>query len=245
MPIASTRAFVLGGSTIGEQDRLIHLLTADRGILRAMAPGSLKARNRFGSLFELFTEGEFHYYWQENREYITINKGEIINSYFQTVSDPANIFYFYLIADIFIKFIPYNHKDKRLYRLLHAILEQRQQGIDMDLLLLYFLVWVLRIEGMMFSARMCSNCNKANISRAWIRTDFRGILCHTCKTTEPLVLHSSELQYLIWTEKHSPKELGAWKEKIDAAKLIRTFTRKIQYHGECTLKSAQYLAEFH
>jgi recombinational DNA repair protein (RecF pathway) len=74
MPIAAAQAFVLGSSPLKEQDRLIHLLTLDRGILRAMAPGSLKFKNRFGSLFELFTEGEFHYYWQENKDLITISK---------------------------------------------------------------------------------------------------------------------------------------------------------------------------
>jgi DNA repair protein RecO (recombination protein O) len=244
MPIASTRAFVLGSSPFSEQDRLVHLLTEDRGILKAMAPGSLKARNRFGSLFELFTEGEFHYYWQENRELITISKGEIIHSYFPVVSEPRNIFYFYMIAEVFLHFVCYDHKEQRLYRLLHAILEQREEGIAMDLLLLYFLIWVLRIEGMMFNPGTCYNCHEKNPDRAWFKKDFRGILCQKCKSTEGMVLHRGELDYIRWTETHSPKESTGWEKKIDTPKLIRSFTRKIQYHGECSIKSSQYLKEF-
>ncbi|MCP5050442.1 MAG: DNA repair protein RecO [bacterium] len=244
MPLGSTRAFVLGSSAFSEQDRLIHLLTVERGILRAIAPGSMKVRNRFGSLFELFTEGEFHYYWQENRELITVSKGDIINSYFKTVSDPQNIFYFYLIADVLLHFVPVNHKEKRLYRLLHSILTQGKEGIQIDLLLLYFLVWTLRIEGMMFNPRLCYNCYDKNLQQAWFKTDFRGILCHKCKTTEHLGLDAEELNYIQWTEKHSPKEVETWKGRIDTPKLIRAFTKKIQHHGECTLKSAQYLTEF-
>jgi DNA repair protein RecO (recombination protein O) len=244
MPIASTQAFVLGNSPLKEQDRLIHLLTMNRGILRAMAPGSLKFKNRFGSLFELFTEGEFHYYWQENKDLITISKGEILHSYFNIVSDPQNIFYFYLAAEVFLKFIPFYQKDNRLYRLLQAILLHRQEGVEMNLLLVYFLIWVLRIEGMMFDPRLCYNCFAKNIQQAWIKQDFQGILCPQCKTTETLMLVDEELGFIKWTGKNSPKGLGEWKEKIDIAKLVRAFTRKIEYHGECSLKSSQYLSEF-
>lgn len=222
---------------------MVHLFTVDRGTIRASAPGSLKVRNRFGSLFELFTEGEFQYYWQENRDMITISKGEIIQSYFQTVSDPGRIFYFYLISDIFRQFIPFNEKDDRLYRLLHSILTHSQEGISMNLLLLYFLIWALRIEGLMFNPRMCSNCGRPDLSRAWIRLDFRGILCETCRSTENTILTQEDLEFLKWTERHSPKELEVW-TALDVSRLIRIFTKKIEYHGECTLKSTQYLPEF-
>jgi len=244
MPIGSTRAFVLGGNAFGEQDRLIHLLTVDQGIIKAIAPGSMKIRNRFGSLFELFTEGEFHYYWQENREMITISKGEIINSHFKTVSDAGNIFYFYLMVDVFLKFIPQNHLEKRLYRLLNVILEQRAAGIEMDLLLLYFLIWVLRIEGMLFNPGLCSNCGETQLDVAYFRTDYRGLLCRRCRTTEPVEISAAELNFVKWTERGKPSDLSPWKDKLDRARMIRAFTRKIQHHGECTLNSAQYLSEF-
>ena len=65
MPLASTQALILGSFPINEQDKLTQLLTTDRGILKAVAPGALKSNNRFGSLLELFTEGNFIYYWNE------------------------------------------------------------------------------------------------------------------------------------------------------------------------------------
>ncbi len=96
----------------------------------------------------------------------------------------------------------------------------------------------------MFNPRICYNCYAANIENAWLKTDYRGILCHQCKTGEKALLVREELRFLKWTEKNSPKKLGDWQKKIDTAKLIRTFTRKIQYHGEFTLKSRQHLSEF-
>ena len=220
------------------------LLIYETGSKYSISRISLKFKNRFGSLIELFTEGEFHYYWQENKDLITISKGEIFHSYFNIVSDPQNIFYFYLVTEVFLKFIPFNQKDNRLYRLLQAILLHRQEGVEMNLLLVYFLIWVLRIEGMMFDPRLCYNCFTKNIQQAWIKQDFQGILCTQCKTTETLMLADEELGFIKWTGKNSPKGLGEWREKIDIAKLVRAFTRKIEYHGECSLKSSQYLSEF-
>jgi DNA repair protein RecO (recombination protein O) len=232
MPNASTQAFVLGTSPFNEQDKLVHLLTFDRGILRAIAPGALKNRNRFGSLLELFTEGEFQYHWKEDKEMITLSKGDIVKSYFNTVSEPQNIFYFYLVSEILLKFVPYNHRDKRI------------KGIEINLLLLYFLIWILRIEGMMFNPQICHNCFDRNIQQAWMRTDFRGILCSKCKTNENLMFTGNDLQFIQWTEKNGPKDLDVWQGKINREKLIRMFKGKIEYHGEFSLKSSQYLAEF-
>lgn len=244
MPYASTKAFVLGVMPLKEQDKMVHLLTAERGILKAMAPGSLKVKNRFGSLLELFTEGDFVYYWQEEKELITISKGEILNSYFNIVSQPENIFYFYLVAEIILKFVPFNHKDKRLYRLLHTVLENRAGGIEMDILLLYFLIWILRIEGMMFNPGTCYNCYRENLDEAWLKRDFRGILCQTCKTNEKFHFNRQDLQYIQWTRNNSAKDLPSWQGKIDWPRLIRIFKTKIEYHGEFSLKSSLYLPEF-
>ena len=163
MPIGSTQAFVLSTSPLNEQDKIVHLLTADRGIIKAVAPGSLKSGNRFGALLELFTEGDFQYYWKENKEMVTISKGDIINSYFNLISDPENIFYFYLISETLLKFIPFNLRDKRIFRLVASIIKGRVKGINMNLLLLYFFVWILRIEGMMFNPGICYNCFQKSI----------------------------------------------------------------------------------
>lgn len=244
MPIDATRAFILGTLPFSEQDKLVHLLTVNKGILKAIAPGALKNKNRFGSLLELFSEVEFQYYWQEEKELITLSKGDLVKSYFHIVSDPGNIFYFYLMAEILLRFVPYNHNDDRIYRLVRAFLENRTNGIEINLLFLYFLVWILRIEGMMFDPGFCHNCFTRDIQQAWLKTDFRGILCSQCKTNENIMFTTNDLKFLSWTQTHSPKDLEIWKEKIDCPKLIRIFKQKIEYHGELILKSSQYLPEF-
>src|SRR5512145_2722566 len=115
MPQASILALVLATSPLNEQDKLVSLLTPERGLLRAVAPGAAKIRNRFGSLLELFTEGEFQYHWREDRELVTIGRGEIRKSYFPLVSATENVFYFYLLAEIALKSMQPDHGDARIY----------------------------------------------------------------------------------------------------------------------------------
>ena len=220
------------------------MLTENRGILRGMAPGSLKGKNRFGSLLELFTEGEFFYYWKENREIITLSKADLVQSYFHTVSDAQNIFHFYLISEILLKFVPPSHKDPRIYRLVSAVLKSRHQGVAMERLLLYFLVWILRIEGLMFNSGICYNCYGNSQPKAWLKSDFRGILCQKCRGDEVFALDEAELAWLSWSESHGPEKVETWKGRMDQQKMIRIFTAKIAHHAECSFKSTQYLSPF-
>ncbi len=243
MPLSSTKGLVLGSSLINEQDKLVYLLTLDRGIIRAIAPGAARARNRFGSLFELFTAGDFQYYWNEEKERITLTQGEITWSFFPVVSRPENIFYFYLVAEIVLKLVPFDHRDRRIYRLLMTILKTREEGAKIDFLVLYFLIWILKIEGLLFQADVCANCQARDLRRAWIRDDFRGILCPECKRNERLMLGGNDLRFIRWALTHSPAQWKNWIGAVPAASLIRLLIRQIEYHGEFTLKTTLYLPE--
>lgn len=243
MPLSSTKALVLGTSLINEQDKLVFLLTPDRGIIRATAPGAARGKNRFGSALELFTAGDFQYYWNEEKERITLTQGEIVWSFFPVVSRPENIFYFYLVAEIVLKLVPFNHRDRRIYRLLMAILKTREEGAKIDFLVLYFLIWILKIEGLLFQPDVCANCQARDFPQAWIRDDFRGILCPECKRSERLMLAGSDLRFIRWALAHAPARWKEWNEAFSPARLIRLLIRQIEYHGEFTLKTTFYLPE--
>jgi DNA repair protein RecO (recombination protein O) len=243
MPLSSTKGLVLGSSLINEQDKLVFVLTLDRGIIRAIAPGAARARNRFGSLFELFTAGDFQYYWNEEKERITLTQGEIVWSFFPVVSRPENIFYFYLVSEIVLKLVPHNHRDRRIYRLLMAILKTREEGAKIDFLVLYFLIWILKIEGLLFQPDVCANCQARDFPQAWIRDDFRGILCPECKRSERLMLAGSDLRFIRWALAHAPTQWKNWNEAFSPARLIRLLIRQIEFHGEFTLKTTFYLPE--
>ncbi len=244
MPQASTRALVLAASPLNEQDKLVALLTAERGLLKAVAPGAAKLGNRFGSLLELFTEGDFQYYWRQDKELVTLSRGEIYKSHFPLVTAAANIFYFSFLAEIVLKSLPPGNRDTRIFKLLNAVLEGREAGVAMDWLALYFLSWFLRSEGLLFNPRRCANCGARELDQAWLRSDFRGLLCSSCRSNERLRLAREEMDYIAWTAAHPPTDSAAWYGRFAPAGLIRILTGKVEHHGEFALQSRRYLPEF-
>lgn len=136
------------------------------------------------------------------------------------------------------------HSDPRVYKLLLAILRAREKGVAMDWLLLYFLVWLLRSEGLLFNPRRCSNCGARNLERAWLRNDYRGLLCGSCRSGERLALVREEMDFIAWTAAHAPEQCGEWVDRLAPTGLIRTLAGKIEHHGEFTLQSRRYLPEF-
>lgn len=236
MPIASVKGFVLGSEIINEQDKLITILTERSGVLRGVAPGACKSVNRFGSVLELFTHGDFRYNWKENRNLVTIASGDIVHSYFATVSKQENIFVFYLIAEILLKLVPVENSDSRVFRLVKAVLDAVENGEDLKACLAYFLVWILRLEGFMFNPSACSSCGESIVSEAWLRDDFRGILCSSCRSDEREYMAAGELDFIRWSEKKGPKNLAEFKD-IGYAVFVKRMVRKAEVHAEVNLKS--------
>ncbi len=242
MPLESAQAIVIGSYVFNEQDKIVHLLTAGDGIRKIVVPGSSKGKNRFGSLLELFTEGEFFFYRKEDRDLSTLSKGDVISSYFETVSDPARIFHFYLIAEILMKFVPRNFNTERIYKLLKSTLTSSEEKVDMTHLLLYFMVWILRIEGMMFEAGKCLSCHRTDLQKGWVISDYRGIVCEQCKRDEKIILKKRELEFIEWTKRNDTSGSFESMSGEDRKNLFRNLKNKIEYHGEFSLNSSRYLS---
>ena len=242
MPLESAKAIVIGSYVFNEQDKIVHLLTVGDGIRKIVAPGSSKGKNSFGSLLELFTEGEFFFYRKEDRDLATLSKGDVVSSYFETVSDPGRIFFFYLIAEILMKFVPQNFNTDRIYKLIKSILESSEEKVDMTHLLLYFMVWILRIEGMMFEAGKCGVCNKTDLLKGWVMSDYRGIVCNKCRRDESVILRKRGIEFVEWTKRNDTSGKFEGMSDEDSKNIFRILKNKIEYHGEFSLNSPRYLS---
>ena len=55
----TTKGLVIREQTIGESDRLVTLLTADYGLVRAFVRGAKQMKNRLASSTSLFAYSEF------------------------------------------------------------------------------------------------------------------------------------------------------------------------------------------
>src|SRR6476646_8363827 len=91
MGLADTEALVLRTYNLAEADKIVVSLTKSAGLVRGVAKGCRKLRNRFGASLEPFTHVDLTYYEKENRELVLIRQTEILRSHFNLSSDPSTV----------------------------------------------------------------------------------------------------------------------------------------------------------
>ena len=244
MPIASTRALVLGTAPLAEQDREVFLMTHTGELHRAIAPGALKSRNRFGSLLELFSFSEFIYYWREDRSGWTLSKGDLLVSRFRQFSLPENLFHGVFMAEVLWRSLSHQQEHVRLFRLVNSILAVLDADEDIRLreMMAYFMIWFLRLEGLLFSVEKCSSCSDSlGEEGGWLRSDCRGLLCHRCRRTEISHFSPSWLDYVTWTRHHGLDAPTVRRMALGSrdgyGQVLERFRTVLEMHGELRFKT--------
>ena len=159
MPLYTAEALVLRTYKLGEADRIVVFLTRDRGKKRGVAPNARKSRKRFGAALEPFTLVRITYYQKENQELASINTAEILTSHFGLSSHAETLTGLAYMGDLVLEFSPPHHVNEKLYRMVKACLEAISQSPqDMPMILRYFEVWLLKLEGYLPDLRRCADC---------------------------------------------------------------------------------------
>lgn len=81
----STKGLVIREQTIGESDRLVTLLTADYGLVRAFVRGAKQMKNRLASSTSLFSYSEFSLY--RGRDAFVVDNASPIEVFFDLRKD--------------------------------------------------------------------------------------------------------------------------------------------------------------
>lgn len=159
MAVFETEALILRTYNFAEADKIVVCLSREAGVIRGVAKGCRKLKSRFGASLEPFTLAKLVYYQKENQELASINSAEILKSHFDLSSQAETLAGLAYMGDLVIEFSPPHHVNEKLYRMVKACLEaisQSQQ--DMPLILRYFEVWLLKLEGYLPDLRRCAVC---------------------------------------------------------------------------------------
>ena len=182
MALVDTEALILRTYNLAEADKIVVCLTKSTGLVRGVAKGCRKLRNRFGASLEPFTLVNLTYYERENRELVSIRQTEILKSNFNLSSDPEIVNGLAYLGDLLVEFSPPHQANALLFRMSAACLDAiGQNPDDLQPILRYFEVWLLRIEGFMPDLKACADCNRAFSMEetVYISPDL-GLRCRSC-----------------------------------------------------------------
>ena len=155
MPLHTAEALVLRTYKLGEADRIVVVLTRDRGKKRGVAKGARRQRSRFTGALEPLTEVRVAYFESERRELVGLNYAEPVRSPMSCGSaagDDASIstgryLLVEYVAELLDEWAQDSDADDRLYRLGASMLDAVTAGAPVEPLARYFEYWLLRLQG--------------------------------------------------------------------------------------------------
>jgi DNA repair protein RecO (recombination protein O) len=160
MPVFETDALILRTYNFGEADKIVVSLTREAGLVRGVAKGCRKLKSRFGAALEPFTVVRITYYQKENQELVSLRQADILQSHFDLSSSAETLTALAYMGDLVIEFSPPYEANEKLFRMVSACLEAISKSQeDLQSILRYFEIWLLKLEGFLPDIRRCGECH--------------------------------------------------------------------------------------
>lgn len=235
MALIETEALILRTYNLAEADKIVVCLSRSHGLIRGVAKGCRKLRNRFGASLEPFTLINLSYYQKENQELVSFRQTEILRSHFNLSSDATILTGLAYIGDLLVEFSPPHQANDTLFRMTSACLEAiTASPQDLQTVLRYFEIWLLKIEGFLPDLRRCADCHRAftGDETVYLGRDL-GLRCNPCRDGRGGAMSKRLHEQLRTVEKVSPTRFaeegrGATKEtKREMAELTHQIIARV------------------
>ena len=154
MPARMSESLILQTYPFREADLVVSFFTRDQGKLRGVARRARRPKSSFGSGLERLSHATVSYYQKENRELVSLNSCDLMQSQFALASNyEASVALDYL-AEVTEQLLPPNETNERHFRLLIAVLESLRAGNSVWMAVTYFALWAVRLAGLLPALRV-------------------------------------------------------------------------------------------
>ena len=118
-----TEAVVLRSFRLGEADRVLHVYTADRGRVGAVAKGVRRTKSRFGARLEPLSHVELMLH-QGSGELQTVTGADLRASHHETREDPYRLAVGLIGAEAMLRLFPEQEANERAFTALTRFLDR-------------------------------------------------------------------------------------------------------------------------
>ena len=210
---STTKGLVIREQTTGENDRLVTLLTADHGLVRAFVRGGKQLKNRRAAATSLFCYGEFALY--RGRDAYTVDSAAPIEVFFGLRQDIDRLAAAQYFAQLSYELAAEEQPAPELLRLLLNTLHLLCKGTKpLVQIKAVFELRALSISGYMPNILACANCGTYETPVMYFDVDGGCIYCENCPRPEERRALSPEQMAL----------LGRVTEQYTLRRLDRRFT---------------------
>ena len=193
MALYNDQGIVLRSYSFGEADKVVILLSPNRGKLRTVAKGVRKTKSRFGGRLETLTHVDLVLYEGKNLDMIT--QVSIIEAYPNLREDLDRVVAAGTMIEIADVVAQEEQPARRLFLLLQRGLRALDGGGSHPDLVTAYLLKAAEIVGV---APALSHCAECGVEEGLTRFSFAagGVLCDRCRTPGSYALRPGVIDYL-------------------------------------------------
>lgn len=174
-------AWVLSTFDLGESDRIITLLAQHHGKLRAAARGARRSQRRFAGSLEPLTRVRAAWVERRGGDLHALTAADCLHSYAAMQAEPRTQAACAVLAEIATTFAQEGQADPRGFRLLGACLDALEAGGETWIVVRYYELWTLRLQGLLPELQHCAVCAEAlPLERSARVAPGLGICCDPC-----------------------------------------------------------------
>ncbi len=204
----TTNGLILNEQTIGENDKLVTVLTSTNGVIRCFAKGAKLIKNRSGAAAQTLSYSRLNIY--HGRDKYIIDEAEPIKVFFELRNDIERLALAQYFCELAIHVIPENSPADEFLSLilnsLHILSENKKPPLMIKA------VYELRLmsnSGYMPNLVCCDGCKCYEADTMYYCFDDRCLLCQNCYDGRPNVQPLSKgaltaMRYSVFAE---PKKI--------------------------------------
>lgn len=238
-----TEALVLRRKDIGEADRVLTLLTPERGKVRVVAKGIRKPRSRKAGHLELFTRASLLI--AAGRDLDLITQAQALETYRPLREDLVRGAYAAYAVELLDKFTPERQEAGELYQLLAHMLGWLSAVADPALPARYYELRLLTLAGFQPELRRCVLGGETIVAEAqYFSAPQGGAVCARCGRGQAglLPISMEALKYLRYFQSQPYSKVAGLKLAPGVlSEMERILQRYIVYVLERQLKSVEFL----
>lgn len=236
MALRNDQGIVLRGFPFGEADRVVVILSPNRGKLRTVAKGVRKTKSRFGGRLEPFTHVDLVLY--DGRNLDTITQVSVIEAFPVLRSDLDRVLAAGIMVEAIDAVTQENESSLRAFLLLQRGLRTLESGPVHSDLTTAFLLGIADVVGIAPAFDHCAGCGRRD---RLVRFSFAdgGVLCERDRTPGAVALRDGLTGYLARIADASIDDLPEADPSFsrDAIGVARRF---LEYHIERRLRSVAF-----
>jgi DNA repair protein RecO (recombination protein O) len=142
-------AWVLDTHELGEADLIVTLLAEHAGRVRGVATSARRSRKRFGGALEPLTRVTATWVEREGRELHRIESLDVVRSFADMQASPERQAAVAIVREIADASSHEGDGDPLVFRLVGAVAEALEGGLDPWVAVRYFEYWTLRLHGVL------------------------------------------------------------------------------------------------